>query len=119
MTGHVYWIFQLEIKPGEYENFEALMTEMVDATKADEPGALNYEWSVSDDKKICHILERFKDSEAALVHMGNFGSKFAPRFLEVLALKKMTVYGDPSDAVLKGLSRMGAVRMPSVGGFSR
>ena len=55
MTGHVYWIFQLEIKPGEYENFEKLMTEMVDATKADEPDALNYEWSVSEDKKTCHI----------------------------------------------------------------
>ncbi|WP_339630599.1 antibiotic biosynthesis monooxygenase [uncultured Sneathiella sp.] len=119
MTGHVYWIFQLEIKPGEYENFEKLMTEMVDATKADEPDALNYEWSVSEDKKTCHILERFKDSDAALIHMGNFGSKFAGRFMEVLTPKLMTVYGDPSDNVLKGLSRLGAVHMPAVGGFSR
>ncbi|MEX0582051.1 MAG: antibiotic biosynthesis monooxygenase [Sneathiella sp.] len=119
MTGHVYWIFQLEIKTGEYENFEKLMAEMVDATKADEPGALNYEWSVSEDSKTCHILERFENSDAALVHMGNFGSKFAGRFMEVLTPKVVTVYGDPSDKVLKGLSRMGAVHMPSVGGFSR
>ena len=119
MTGHVYWIFELEIKSGEYDNFEKLMNEMVMATQADEPGALNYEWSVSEDKQTCHILERFESSDAALIHMGNFGSKFAARFMEVLAPKSMTVYGDPSEAVLKAVSRMGAVVMPSVGGFSR
>lgn len=119
MTGHVYWIFDLEIKEGVYDAFEALMKEMVEATKADEPGALNYEWSVSEDKKTCHILERFESSEAALIHMGNFGSKFAGRFMEVLKPKKITIYGHPSEKVLNGLSRMGAVHMPSVGGFSR
>ena len=119
MTGHVYWIFDLEIRDGAYDKFEALMGEMIAATKADEPGALNYEWSVSEDKKTCHILERFENSDAALIHMGNFGSKFAARFMDVLIPRKMTVYGDPSEKVMKGLSRMGAVQMPSVGGFSR
>ncbi|MZR32126.1 putative quinol monooxygenase [Sneathiella litorea] len=119
MSGHVYWIFELEIKDGKHEDFEKLMHEMVAATKADEPGALNYEWSVSEDNKTCHILERFESSDATLIHMGNFGSKFAARFMSVLTPQKVTVYGDPSEKVLKGLSQLGAVRMPSIGGFSR
>ena len=51
--------------------------------------------------------------------MGNFGKKFAARFLEVLTPKVMTLYGDPSEKVLGALARVGAVQMPSVGGFSR
>jgi|TARA_R110002072_G_scaffold102123_3_gene224721 quinol monooxygenase YgiN len=119
MTGHVYWIYELEIKAGQYEKFAALKDEMIAATKADEPGTLNYEWSVNEDKTICHVLERFENSDAALVHMGNFGKKFAARFLEVLTPKVMTLYGDPSEKVLGALARVGAVQMPSVGGFSR
>lgn len=119
MTGHVYWIYELEIKPGAYEKFEALKSEMIAATEADEPGTLNYEWSVSEDRTTCHVLERFESSEAALVHMGNFGKKFASRFLEVLTPKSMRLYGHPSEAVVNALARVGAIRMPSVGGFSR
>lgn len=119
MTGHVYWIYQLEIKSGQYEKFATLMQEMIAATETDEPGTLNYEWSVNDDKTICHVLERFESSDAALVHMGNFGKKFAARFLEVLTPKTMTLYGHPSAKVLQALARVGAVHMPSAGGFSR
>ena len=119
MTGHVYWFFDLEIKEGEYEKFAALMAEMVTATKENEPGALNYEWSVSEDKKTCHILERYVDSAATMVHMGNFGKNFARRFMEVLKPKSMTLYGDPSEEVLKALGAMGPIVMKSIGGFSR
>ena len=119
MTGHVYWIYELEIKEGAYDKFAVLKDEMIAATQADEPGTLNYEWSVSEDRARCHVLERFASSEAALVHMGNFGKKFAGRFLEVLTPKSMRLYGHPSEAVMNALARVGAVRMPPVGGFSR
>ena len=119
MTGHVYWILNLGIKDGKYGELESLMAEMVDATKAHEPGALNYEWSVSEDKKTCHIFERYEDSDATMVHMGNFGKKFAGRFMEVFSPKSVNLYGDPSEKVVKALAAMGAVKMTSIGGFSR
>ncbi|TNE41341.1 MAG: antibiotic biosynthesis monooxygenase [Alphaproteobacteria bacterium] len=119
MSGHVYWILAVEIKPGEYDNFIDLMTEMVAATKADEPGALNYEWSVSADKKSCHIFERYADSDATLTHMKNFGTKFAKRFMGVLIPKSFTLYGDPTETVVNTISAMQPVVMERVGGFSR
>ncbi len=119
MTGHVYWILEVDIKDGEYAKFEALVAEIVAATEANEPGALNYEYSVSEDKKSCHILERYEDSAATMVHMSNFGKNFARRFMEVLTPKSVTLYGDPSEEVVKALAPMGVVKMTSVGGFSR
>lgn len=119
MTGHVYWIYELDIKPGAYDALVALKEDMVAATEANESGALNYEWSVSEDKQVCHVLERFESSEAALIHMKNFGKNFATRLFEVVTPKTMRLYGHPSEEVLKALSRVGAIQMPSIGGFSR
>ncbi|PHQ71118.1 MAG: antibiotic biosynthesis monooxygenase [Sneathiella sp.] len=119
MSKHVYWILELKINSGQMTNFKSLMAEMVTATKQDESGALNYEWSLDADQEICHILERYEDSAATLVHMQNFGSKFAKRFMEVFSPTKFTLYGSPSDDVLAALAPMAPVQMSSVGGFSR
>lgn len=119
MTDHVYWILELDINDGQTENFKTLMAEMIAATKQDEPGALDYQWSVTPDGKTVHILEKYEDSAATLVHMGNFGSKFAGRFMKVFTPKKFTLYGAPNADVMAALGPMGPVTMSSAGGFTR
>ncbi|MFQ5555220.1 MAG: putative quinol monooxygenase [Acidimicrobiia bacterium] len=119
MGKEVSWLLELSIKPGELDTGKALMAEMVDATRANEPGTLAYEWSMDDAGTTCHIYERYADSAATMAHMGSFGSKFADRFMAVFAPTGMTVYGEPDDEVRKALSAMGAVFMPPVGGFTR
>jgi len=119
MAEHVYWILEVEIKPDQTDNFKAVAAEMVEATKQDEPGALNYEWSLSPNGKTCHILERYEDSAATMVHMQNFGRKFAKRLMEVCTPTKCTLYGSPSDDVVQALAPMAPIQMSSVSGFSR
>lgn len=119
MSEHVFWNLQCAVKPGQLEALKALMAEMVAATQADEPGALNYEWSLSEDEQTLHIFERYADSGATLVHLGNFGTKFAGRFLAALDVKRFYVYGSPNEEAQKALGRMGAVFFSSIGGFSR
>jgi len=119
MSEHVYWILEAEVVDGKLDELKALMAEMSEATLQDEPGALNYEWSFSDDNTICHVFERYADSAATLVHMGNFGSKFARKFMGVLKPVKCTLYGNPDEKVLKALKPMGYVAMKPVAGFSR
>lgn len=46
MNGVVSWIFEVTINDGQRDNFKALMTEVVDATKGNEPGTLAYEWFI-------------------------------------------------------------------------
>jgi quinol monooxygenase YgiN len=119
MGGNVHWILDVTINDGELGNFKALMGEMVEATQANEPGALNYEWFISGDEKTCHIYERYADSDATRVHLGNFAEHFGGRFMGMVTPAKFTLYGDPDDQLREALQSMAAVEMTQIGGFAR
>lgn len=119
MSNHVYWTLDLAVRDGKMEDLKALMKEMSDATKANEPGTLNYEWTLSEDGAKCTIYERYTDSAAALVHLASFGKNFAPRFMACLEPKRLVVHGNVTDEARKALSTMGAAFMKPFGGFTR
>ena len=52
------------------------MVEMVEATRG-EAGTLGYEWFLTG--RVCRILERYADSDAVIIHLGNFGGFHAIR----------------------------------------
>jgi len=119
MSETVSWVLKAKVKDGAFDDAKALMDEMSAATQADEPGALAYEWFASEDKtKIC-LYERYADSAATMVHLGNFGSKFADRMMALMEPTGLTVFGDPSAEVRAGLAPFGAVHMAQVAGFAR
>ena len=119
MSDTVSWVIELKIKDGEFDTAKALMGEMVDATKANEPGALAYEWFASDDGTAIHIYERYADSAATLTHLGTFGEKFAERFMAIAEPTRLVLYGDPSAEVREALAPMGAIHLAQIGGFAR
>ncbi len=119
MNDTVSFVLELKIKDGEIDNAKALMGEMVDATKANEPSTLNYEFYASDDGATFHTYERYADSAAMMTHLGAFGEKFAERFLAIVEPTSFVVYGDPSAEVREALAPMGAVHMARFGGFTR
>lgn len=119
MSDHVYWIIEANVQDGKLDELKALMQEMSEATMANEPGALNYEWSLNEDETVCHIFERYADSDATMIHMGNFGKNFAARFMGVLKPFKTTLYGSPNEKVCAAMKPMGYVAMTSAAGFSR
>ncbi len=118
MSNNVFWVIELTIKSGELDNFKALMHDMVDATQANEPHAMNYEWFLSEDHTRCHVYERYADSAAVMTHVENFGH-FAERFTALVEVTGMTVYGNPSDEVREAAKGFGAVFMTPIGGFAR
>lgn len=119
MNENIHWLLEMKIKPGRTDATKALMEEMIAATREDEPGALNYEWYVDETEGSCHVYERYADSAAVMTHLGNFGEKFAERFLAVLEPTRLAVYGDPSDEVAEALSGFGAAFHPPTAGFAR
>jgi quinol monooxygenase YgiN len=119
MTDQVYWVLNLEVREGKFDELTVLMKEMSDATKANEPGTLNYEWTVSDDRRRVTILERYSDSAAAIVHLGSFMKNFAPRFMACLEPKSLVTHGNASPELRKMLDGMGSKYMAPFGGFSR
>lgn len=119
MTENVFWMLEVAINEGQLDDFKALMEEMVTATQADEPGALNYEWFINAEGSECHIYERYADNGATMVHLGNFGSKFAGRFMTCATPKRFMLYGPADEQVLGALGPMGAVHHTQIGGFAR
>jgi len=118
VTSNVSWILKLEINAGKLEEFKALAEEMAAATR-DEEGALAYEWFLSDDSQTCHIYERYADSAATLIHLGNFGAKFAARFLPCVTPRGFEVYGPAAEQVRAALADFGPTYFEQFAGFVR
>ena len=115
----VAWTLELDLRDGRLDEVHALAAEMAEAIRAGEPGALAYEWNVSDDGRTAHLSERYADSASALVHLGNFTSRFMARFLELLAPTRFVVYGAPDDAVREAIAGFGPVYLAPAAGFRR
>jgi quinol monooxygenase YgiN len=119
MSGEVFWLLELNVNLGRENEFRSLMAEMVAAAETNEPRTLTYLWNLHADGTMCHIYERYADSEAALEHLRNFQEKFASRFLDVLAPTRFVVYGSPSDELKEALTGFLPFYMHQVGGFAR
>ena len=118
MSGIVSWNLQLSVNEDQLETFRGLMAEMVESTQA-EPGALAYDWFLSEDQTQCHIYERYADAEAVMAHLGAFGTKFAERFLACVTPTAFHVYGNPEAEAREVFDGFGAVYFGPFGGFSR
>ena len=119
MTGHVYWVLEVMINPGRFEELKTLIAELVETTQKNELGALNYEWAISDDRQVCHMYERYEDAAAAMTHMESFGANFAARLMEVVKPARLVVYGTPSAQLKDGLAGLDPVFEAPLGGFRR
>lgn len=115
----IEWVLEMRVQDGQAENVQPLIEEMVAATHADEPGALHYEYYMNEDRSRCTVLERYADNAAAMVHLGNFGAKFADRFLAAFAPERFTVYGPAEDDLREALVGFGATHLEMAAGFHR
>ncbi|MEI4470992.1 putative quinol monooxygenase [Frigidibacter sp. MR17.24] len=119
MGGIIEWVLEMRIRPGATGTYPALIAEMAEATQANEPGALVYEYFLTADGTGITVVERYVDSDAALVHLDTFGKRFAERFLAVFEPVRLTVYGPASEALRAALVPLGAAHLERVEGFSR
>ena len=117
MASTVHWLLEVSVNEGQLEAFEALMGEMVAATQ-NEPDTLIYEWYFDEEKQICQINERYRDSAATMVHLHSFGG-FAERFMAAVTPVNFIVMGDPDTAVREGLAGLNPTYLSLEAGFSR
>jgi quinol monooxygenase YgiN len=119
MSDVVFYVCEVAIKEGQLENFKAVMKEMVEATKANEPATMNYEWFIAPDGVTCHICERYANSRAVITHLMSIREKFNARYWATVEPKHFTVYGNPSDEVKKIFAALDTVYMAPLAGFAR
>ena len=94
MSDQVAWTVDMDIGEGKLKALKALITEMVAQTQAKEPGALGYQWDITEDGKRLTIRERYKDIAAVQAHMGNVGPTHIPRLMGMGTVTSFTVYAD-------------------------
>ena len=117
MSSYVSNLFTLALDPKDFPAFEALVSEIVAATQK-EPDTLIYEYSINADRTEAHILERYR-ADAVVSHVDNTFAPFAERFLGLVKITSLVVYGNPDAEVRKRLDPFNAVYMESFDGFSR
>ena len=117
MNAEISWLLEVEILPGQLENFRAVAGELIASTRT-EPGTLAYEWHVNDVGTICHIYERYRDSAALVTHVQGFG-RVADRFLQACRPTRFSVYGAPNAEAKAAVADFGPDYYSFLGGFSR
>jgi quinol monooxygenase YgiN len=113
----VYWV--VTFSTDEIDKFKPIIQRVVAATEK-EPGALEYEYNVSDDQKTIDIYERYADSKAAVIHLTeNFVPNFSKEFMAVAKPVRFVVYGAASPELKKVLEGLKPVYMTTFDGFTR
>jgi quinol monooxygenase YgiN len=80
---------------------------------AKEPGALEYEWFLSDDSSRCRLLETYVNVEAMQKHMaGAVVKELVPKLLGFAAISRFEVYGAPDAQSAATLTSFGAQIYP-------
>ena len=117
MSEIIYWVLVLKIHDGQTAAFKALSAELI-ASSQNEPGTLNYEWSLSEDGTSSHIYERYVNSAAIKAHIANNGDQVG-RLFAMASPISMVIYGSPDDEVRRDLAGLNPVYMVPLGGFGR
>lgn len=81
---------------GKREEYLRLAEQADALVAANEPGTLQYDLFLNDDQTECMIVERYRDSEAAMEHAANVGHLFAD-VLATVELVHGELLGDLSD----------------------
>lgn len=117
MQGEIYSVYHLAIEPSKFPSFQTLIAKIVAATSK-EQDTLTYEYTVSEDNSVVHIIERYRT--AGLVpHVEQTFAPFAEEFLSLVTIEKLYVYGETTPEIRAKLNGFGAIYLRSFDGFTR
>jgi quinol monooxygenase YgiN len=77
--------------------------EAAEIVRAKDPGTLQYDLYLNDDQSECMIIERYRDSEAAMQHARNLGDMFEA-VLATVDVVHGELLGEPSDELRANLA---------------
>jgi quinol monooxygenase YgiN len=118
MRKDIYWVCSFSIEPERFAEFREVVEPLVAATRQ-EPGSLANEYSVSEDHRTIHIIERYRDSDAVISHVQQTFARFAERFSALATLTSFVLYGAPSPEAREIIDGFGATYMIPFEGFTR
>ena len=88
-------IARFRFHEGKRDEYLRLSDEARDIVRATEPGTLGYDLYLNGDQSECMVIERYRDSEAAIHHAANLGHLF-PAVLATVSVVHGELLGEPS-----------------------
>jgi quinol monooxygenase YgiN len=88
-------IARFKIHEGKLEEFKRLSAQAMEIVRTKEPGTLQYDIYFNDDQSECMVLERYRDSEAAMEHAENLGD-LTEAVLATVSVVHGELLGEPS-----------------------
>ena len=101
--GELMGIARFRFNEGKREEYERLAGKASELVRANEPGTLQYDVFYNDDGTECLVIERYRDSDAAMAHAANVGHLF-PAIMATVTLVHGELVGEPSAELRAGLA---------------
>ena len=93
-------IARFKFHEGKREEYLRLSAQAMDIVQTKDSGTLGYDLYLNGDQSECMVIERYRDSEAAIEHAANLGHLF-PAVLATVTVVHGELLGEPS-AELRG-----------------
>ena len=125
MSDLILYVDNSDVRDGALEELKPAIRELVDFVEANEPQLIAYNVYLSEDGRSMTVASLHPDSASLEYHMTVAGPLFQ-RFVDLVTLSSIRIYGEPSEKVQKQshekarLLGRGAVVVESFfAGFSR
>ncbi len=102
MPGPLLYIDSAEIREGALGNLKPAIEELASFVEANEPQLIAYNIYLSDDGARMNVMHLHRDSASLEYHMDVAGPAFQ-RFVDLVTLLSIHIYGDLSERVLTQL----------------
>ncbi len=89
-------IARFRFHEGKREEYLRLSDQATEIVRAKEPGTLGYDLYLNTDQSECMIIERYRDSQAAIAHAANLGHLF-DAVLATVSVVHGELLGEPSE----------------------
>jgi quinol monooxygenase YgiN len=88
-------IARFKIHAGKLEEFKRLSAQAMEIVRTKDPGTLQYDTYFNDDESECVVIERYRDSEAAIEHAANLADLSAA-VLATVTVVHGEILGEPN-----------------------
>ncbi|MGH2490292.1 MAG: hypothetical protein ACRDF9_02175 [Candidatus Limnocylindria bacterium] len=104
MSEAITFIDSSDVREGRLDELKAAINEMVELVESNEPRPIAYNVYLNENSTRMTVVQVHPDSASMELHMKLAGSVFR-RFVELITLTTMDIYGTPSHELLEQIRR--------------
>ena len=100
-------VYKWTAKPGKLEELKGIYGGVLEAMRANEPGALAVQCYVSDKDNALHVRDEFADAAALGFHLSTTAGPHFPKLLEIATPGQFLFMGDVPQELQQAALQMG------------